>query len=415
MNAIGKQDKEVAGIFERELERQQYKVNLIASENYASLAVLEAQASIMTNKYAEGYPGARYYHGCEYVDEVEELAIKRAKQLFGAEHINVQLHSGAQANLSAYFALLEKGDKLLSMHIHHGGHLTHGTEHNFSGRWYKVNFYGVSEDSGMIDMDEVRSLALRHKPKLIVVGASAYPRAINFKAFREIADEVSAYLLADIAHIAGLVATGLHPDPIPHADIVTTTTHKTLRGPRGAMIMCRQQYAELIDRAVFPGIQSGPLMHTIAAKAVAFAEALRPEFRGYQAQVLKNASRMAAGLIKEGFKLVSGGTDNHLMLVDLTGEGITGSEAADILEEAGIIVNKNSVPFDRKSPTVTSGIRLGTPAVTTRGMKEKQIDKITGMIVKILRNKTDQNLRGKIREEVRNLCEEFPIYKEANV
>ena len=413
MSAISKQDMEIADIFSREYKRQEYKINLIASENYASPAVLEAQGSIMTNKYAEGYPGERYYNGCEYIDEIEELAVKRAKELFKAEHVNVQPHSGSQANLAVYFALLEEGDTVLSMHISHGGHLTHGLKHNFSGRWYKVISYGVSRDKEVIDMKEVHSLAAKYKPKLIMVGASAYPRAIDFREFRKIADEVGAYLVADVAHIAGLIATGLHPDPIPYADFATTTTHKTLRGPRGGMIMCKGQYAELIDKAVFPGIQSGPLMHVIAAKAVAFGEALQPEFREYQMQVVKNAKHMAGCLKKEGFKLVSGGTDNHLVLVNLVDAEITGAEAADILDDAGIIVNKNSVPFDETPPTVTSGIRLGTPAITTRGMKEDEVEKTVSMISKILKNKTDRNLRQKIREEVKTLCEKFPIYNKA--
>ncbi len=410
MSAMPKQDAEIAEIFSRELKRQQDKVNLIASENYASPAVLEAQGCIMTNKYAEGYPGARYYNGCEHVDEAEELAVKRAKELFKAEHVNVQPHSGSQANLVAYFALLEEGDTILSMHISHGGHLTHGVNQNFSGRWYKVISYGVSRDKEVIDINEVHSLAINWKPKLIMVGASAYPRAIGFKEFKKIADEVGAYLVADVAHIAGLIATGLHPDPIPYADIVTTTTHKTLRGPRGGMIMCKEKFAETIDKAVFPGIQSGPLMHVIAAKAVAFGEALRPEFREYQEQVVKNAGHMADCLKKEGFKLVSGGTDNHLVLVNLVDTGITGAEAADILDDAGIIANKNSIPFDETPPTVTSGIRLGTPAITTRGMKEGEVEEIVSMISKVLRNKTDNSLRQKTRKEVRTLCKKYPIY-----
>jgi glycine hydroxymethyltransferase len=410
MRVIVKQDAEAAGIFARELERQRYRLNLIASENYVSPAVLEAQASIMTNKYAEGYPGARWYHGCEYVDEIEKLALSRAKAIFNAEHVNVQPHSGAQANLAVYYALLEKRDTILAMHINHGGHLTHGMKQNFSGRWYKAVFYGVSRATETIDMEEVGSIALKSRPKLIVAGASAYPRAIDFKAFREVADEVGAYLVTDIAHIAGLVAAGLHPDPVPHADVVTTTTHKTLRGPRGAMIMCREKYAEVVDRAVFPGVQSGPLMHTIAAKAVAFGEVLKPEFRDYQAQILANAGRLAEGLAAEKFRLVSGGTDNHLILMDLTGEGIAGIEAADILNEAGITVNKNSIPFDKKPPSVTSGVRIGTPAVTTRGMREGEMDVIVGMVSRVLRNKTDEGLRQEVRGEVRNLCEKFPIY-----
>lgn len=410
MQMVTKQDAEVAGIFARELERQRYRVNLIASENYVSPAVLEAQASIMTNKYAEGYPGARWYHGCEHVDEIEKLALSRAKAIFNAEHVNVQPHSGAQANLAVYYALLEQCDTILSMHINHGGHLTHGTKQNFSGRWYKAVFYGVSRATETIDMEEVGSIALKSRPKLIVAGASAYPRVIDFKAFREVTDEVGAYLVTDIAHIAGLVAAGLHPDPVPHADVVTTTTHKTLRGPRGAMIMCKAKYAEAIDRAVFPGVQSGPFMHTIAAKTVAFGEVLKPEFRDYQAQILANAGRLAEGLAAEKFRLVSGGTDNHLILMDLTGEGITGVEAADILDEAGITVNKNSIPFDEKPPSVTSGIRIGTPAVTTRGMREEEMDMLVAMVSRVIRNKADEGLRQEVRREVRSLCEKFPIY-----
>jgi len=404
------QDKEITGIFSREFERQQFRVNLIASENYASEAVLDAQGSIMTNKYAEGYPGERYYNGCEHVDEAENLAIRRAKELFKAEHVNVQPHSGSQANLAAYFALLGEDDTILSMHISHGGHLTHGLTQNFSGRWYKIVPYGVSRDGEVIDMEEVRSLAVNWKPKLIMVGASAYPRAIDYEKFRKIADEIGAYLVADIAHVAGLIAAGLHPDPVPYADVITTTTHKTLRGPRGGMIMCKKEYADSIDKAVFPGVQSGPLMHVIAAKAIAFGEALMPEFREYQKQVVKNSTCMADCLKRENFKLVSGGTDNHLVLVKLTEEGISGAEAADMLDDAGIIVNKNSIPFDETPPTVTSGIRFGTPGITTRGMKEKEVEVIVSMISEILRNKADKSLREKTREKVRILCEKFPIY-----
>ena len=412
MNLIPEQDKEIAGIFSRELKRQQYKIDLIASENYASPAVLEAQGCIMTNKYAEGYPGARAYCGCQYVDEVEKLAIGRAKALFNAEHVNVQPHSGAQANLAAYYALLETGDTILSMQIRHGGHITHGIKCNFSGRWYKPTFYGVSKGTETIDMGEVRSLALRSKPKLIIAGASAYPRTIDFEAFRKVAEEVGAYLVADIAHIAGLVAAGLHPDPISHADVVTTTTHKTLRGPRGGMIMCKEKFAESVDKAVFPGVQGGPLMHVIAAKAVALGEALKPEFKEYQTQVLKNAKHMADCLKKEGFKLVSGGTDNHLVLVSLVDVGIAGAEAADVLDEAGIIANKNSIPFDETPPTVTSGIRFGTPAITTRGMKEGEVEEIVSMIGKVLKDSANANLRKEIREEAKTLCEKFPVYTE---
>ena len=403
-------DAEVAEIFKKELERQQHKLNLIASENYTSWDVLEAQASIMTNKYAEGYPGARYYNGCEWVDEVEELAVERAKALFNAEHVNVQPHSGSQANQAAYYALIDKDDTILAMHILHGGHLTHGTKYNFSGRFYKAAFYGVCRDTETIDIEEVRNIALKKKPKLIVAGASAYSRKIDYKAFRKVADEVGAYLVADIAHVAGLIAAGLHPDPVPYADIVTTTTHKTLRGPRGAMIMCKGKYANAVDKAVFPGVQSGPLMHAIAAKAVAFGEALKPEFKDYQRRVIENAKHLAEKLCENGFRLVSGGTDNHLVLVDLTEEKITGVEAADILDESGIIVNKNSIPFDEKPPVITSGIRLGTPAITTRGMGEKEIDLIVTMITGVLRNRTDKVFRERVREEVRGLCKRFPVY-----
>ena len=404
-------DIEVAEIFKKELERQQHKLNLIASENYASRDVLEAQASIMTNKYAEGYPGARYYNGCKWVDEMEELAVKRAKALFNAEHVNVQPHSGSQANQAAYYALIDKDDTILAMHISHGGHLTHGTKYNFSGRFYKAVFYGVCRDTETIDMEEVHNIAVKCKPKLIVAGASAYSRKIDYKAFRKAADEVGAYLVADIAHVAGLIAAGLHPDPVPYADIVTTTTHKTLRGPRGAMIMCKGKYANAVDKAVFPGVQSGPFMHAIAAKAVAFGEALKPEFKDYQRRVIENANRLAEKLCENGFRLVSGGTDNHLVLIDLTEEKITGVEAADILEESGIIVNKNSIPFDERPPVITSGIRLGTPAITTRGMGEKEIDLIAAMITGVIRNRTDKVFRERIRGEIRELCEKFPVYE----
>ena len=404
-------DAEVAEIFKKELERQQHKLNLIASENYTSRDVLEAQASIMTNKYAEGYPGARYYNGCKWVDEVEELAVERAKALFNAEHVNVQPHSGSQANQAAYYALIDKDDTILAMHISHGGHLTHGTKYNFSGRFYKAVFYGVCRDTEIIDMEEVHNIAVKCKPKLIVAGASAYSRKIDYKAFRKVADEVGAYLVADIAHVAGLIAAGLHPDPVPYADIVTTTTHKTLRGPRGAMIMCKGKYANAVDKAVFPGVQSGPLMHTIAAKAVAFGEALKPEFKDYQRRVIENANRLAEKLCENGFRLVSGGTDNHLVLIDLTEEKITGVEAADILEESGIIVNKNSIPFDERPPVITSGIRMGTPAITTRGMGEKEIDLIVTMITGVFRNRTDKVFKEKVREEVRELCKKFPVYE----
>ncbi len=404
------QDEEVSRILHKELTRQQDRIILIASENYVSPAVLQAQASIMTNKYAEGYPGQRYYHGCEYADEMEKLAVSRAKKVFGADHVNVQPHSGCQANMAVYYALLSPGDTILAMDLAHGGHLTHGTKVNFSGRWYKPYFYGVNRETETIDTDEVLSLALKHKPKLIIAGASSYPRKIDYKKFREIADEAGAYLVADIAHVAGLIAAGLHPDPVPYADAVTTTTHKTLRGPRSAMIMCRAEHADNIDRAVFPGVQSGPFMHTIAAKAVAFGEALSEDFKPYQEQVLRNSSHLASLLSKEGFRVVSGGTDNHLMLIDTAGKTSSGAEAADILDESGITANKNSIPFDTSPPALTGGIRLGTPAVTTRGMKEEEMKIISGMISKILKNRADAKLREKTRKEVSALCHEFPVY-----
>ncbi len=412
MKTLEKIDPKMMEILRRELDREQSTLVLIASENYASRTVLEVQGCLMTNKYAEGYPGERYYHGCQWIDEAESLAIERAKKLFGAEHVNVQPHSGSQANMAAYYALLEPGDTILAMRRNHGGHVTHGGKGNFSSRYYNPVFYGVDKSSEMIDYDEVSRLAKEHKPRMIIVGASAYPRVIDFKRWREIADEVGACLLADVAHIVGLIAAGLHPDPVPYCDVVTTTTHKTLRGPRGAMIMCKKEYAKRIDRAVFPGNQAGPLMHVIAAKAVAFAEAMKPEFKEYQKRIIKNAKALAEGLKREGFRLVSGGTDNHLMLVDLTERGLTGKEAADILDEAGITLNKNTIPFDKKSPSITSGIRLGTPAVTTRGMKEAEMESIAKMVSNILNSPDDQDLRKRVKEKVKNLCRKFPIYSD---
>ncbi|MBI5233787.1 MAG: serine hydroxymethyltransferase, partial [Deltaproteobacteria bacterium] len=366
-------DPEIYEAIRLETERQEYRLELIASENYVSRAVLEAAGSVMTNKYAEGYPSKRYYGGCEYVDIAELLARERAKKLFACEHVNVQPHSGSQANMAVYMAALKPGDTILGMDLTHGGHLTHGSPVNFSGRLYNVIFYGVRRSDCRIDMDEVRGLAKQHRPKLIVVGASAYPRIIDFKAFREIADESGALVMADIAHIAGLVVAGLHPTPVPYAEFVTTTTHKTLRGPRAGMIMCRNEFAKAIDKTIFPGIQGGPLMHIIAAKAVAFKEALEPSFNDYQRQIVVNAKTLSDELMSKGYNLVSGGTDNHLMLVDLTAKDITGKDAEDALSKAGITINKNTIPFETRSPFVTSGIRIGTPAATTRGMKEKEM------------------------------------------
>ncbi len=412
MSALKGFDPEIYEAIRLETERQEYKLELIASENMVSEAVLEALGSVLTNKYAEGYPGKRYYGGCECVDIAENLAIERAKKLFGVDHVNVQPHSGSQANMAVYMAILKPGDTVLGMNLSHGGHLTHGSPVNFSGLLYNVVFYGVRNPDQRIDMVQVRELALAHKPKMIVVGASAYPRIIDFKAFREIADECGARIMVDIAHIAGLVATGLHPSPVPYAEFVTTTTHKTLRGPRGGMIMCRAEFAKAVDKVIFPGIQGGPLMHVIAAKAVAFKEALAPSFTGYQKQVLANAKTLAAELIEYGYDLVSGGTDNHLMLVDLTRQGITGKEAEDALVRAGITVNKNTVPFETRSPFVTSGIRLGTPATTTKGMKEAEMKEIAAFIDRAIKARADETALGKIRAEVKDLCLRFPFYGE---
>ena len=383
-------DPEIAKVLRAEAERQSRNLELIASENFVSEAVLEAMGSVMTNKYAEGYPGRRYYGGCEVVDVAEELAIQRAKELFGAEHVNVQPHSGSQANMAVYFTLLRPGDTILGPNLAHGGHLTMGSPVNFSGKLYNVVPYGVRRDTELIDFDQVRDLGKRHSPKVIVAGGSAFPRAIDFKLFREIADEVGAALMADIAHPAGLVAAGLHPSPIPYADFVTTTTHKTLRGPRGGMIMCRQAHAQALDKVVMPGTQGGPLMHIIAAKAVAFKEALTPEWRAYQGQIVVNAKALAESLQQKGYRLVSGGTDTHLMLVDLTARGITGKDAQEALDRAWITVNKNTIPFETRSPMVTSGIRIGTPAVTTRGMKEPEMARIATLIDRVLTRPGDK-------------------------
>lgn len=408
---LARLDPEIYAAIQRETARQEENLELIASENIVSEAVLEAQGSVLTNKYAEGYPGKRYYGGCEYVDVVEQLAIDRAKQLFGAEHVNVQPHSGAQANMAAYFSQLQPGDAILSMNLSHGGHLTHGSPVNFSGKFFRVIPYGVRQSDQRIDYEEVATLARRHRPKMIVAGHSAYPREIDPVPFRRIADEVGALVMFDIAHFAGLVAAGLHPSPIPYADVVTTTTHKTLRGPRGGMIMCRQALAKSVDSAVFPGYQGGPLMHVIAAKAVALKEALSPEFRSYQRQIVANAKALADGLLRRGFCLVSGGTDNHLMLLDLRETELTGKVAQETLDRARITVNKNAIPFDPRPPFVTSGIRLGTPAVTTRGMKEREMDLIADFIARALQKVGDGRALEQIGEEVRELCRQFPIYR----
>ncbi|GBC75815.1 Serine hydroxymethyltransferase [bacterium HR07] len=408
---LARTDPEVYQAIHKELERQRYSIELIASENFASRAVLEAQGSVLTNKYAEGYPKRRYYGGCQWMDAVEELARERLKKLFGAEHVNVQPHSGTQANMAVYFAVLTPGDTILSMSLAHGGHLSHGHPASVSGKLYRVVSYGVARETEQIDYDAVRRLALEHRPKLIVCGASAYPRIIDFQRFREIADEVGAYLMADVAHIAGLIAGGVHPSPIPWADFVTTTTHKTLRGPRGGAILCRKEFAEIIDKAVFPGSQGGPLMHVIAAKAVAFGEALRPEFRAYQRTIVENARALAEALSHEGFRIVSGGTDTHLLLVDVRPLGLTGAEAERLLEDVGVTVNKNAIPFDPQKPTITSGIRLGTPAVTTRGMGPAEMREIAEIIGQVLRERTD-TARERARAQVRRLCDRFPLYEQ---
>lgn len=412
MSNLHKTDPEIARAILDETRRQAGKLELIASENFVSEAVLEAQGCIMTNKYAEGYPGKRYYGGCEFVDVAETLAIERAKQLFGADHVNVQPHSGSQANMGVYFATLQPGDTILGMNLSHGGHLTHGSPVNFSGRLYNVVSYGVDRKTETIDFNEVEDQAKRHTPKLIVVGASAYPRTIDFQAFREIADRTGAAIMADIAHIAGLVAVGLHPSPVPVCEFVTTTTHKTLRGPRGGMIMCREDFAKVIDSRIFPGSQGGPLMHIIAAKAVAFKEALEPTFKEYQLQILQNARALAEELTKGGIRLVSGGTDNHLLLIDLTDKGVTGKEAEAALDRAGITTNKNGIPFDTKGPMVTSGIRLGTPALTTRGMKEREMQVIGRLITLIINDVASEERILEVKKEVAVLCESFPLYRD---
>ncbi|MEB3750808.1 serine hydroxymethyltransferase [Geobacillus icigianus] len=412
MNHLPQQDPQVFAAIEQERKRQHAKIELIASENFVSRAVMEAQGSVLTNKYAEGYPGRRYYGGCEYVDIVEELARERAKQLFGAEHANVQPHSGAQANMAVYFTVLEPGDTVLGMNLSHGGHLTHGSPVNFSGIQYNFVEYGVDPETHVIDYDDVREKARLHRPKLIVAGASAYPRVIDFAKFREIADEVGAYLMVDMAHIAGLVAAGVHPNPVPYAHFVTTTTHKTLRGPRGGMILCQEQFAKQIDKAIFPGIQGGPLMHVIAAKAVALGEALQDDFKVYAKRVVENAKRLASALQKEGFTLISGGTDNHLLLVDLRPQQLTGKTAEKVLDEVGITVNKNTIPYDPESPFVTSGIRIGTAAVTTRGFGLEEMDEIAAIIGLALKNSDSEQALEEARQRVAVLTEKFPLYQD---
>jgi glycine hydroxymethyltransferase len=412
MSTLDHVDPDIAKILRAETERQSRNLELIASENFVSDAVLEAVGSTLTNKYAEGYPGRRYYGGCEVVDQAEELAISRARELFRAEHVNVQPHSGSQANMAVYFTLLKPGDTVLAPNLAHGGHLTAGSPMNFSGKLYTIVPYGVRKDTERIDLDEVRDLAKQHRPKLVIAGGSAFPRAIDFAPFRQIADEVGAKLMADIAHPAGLVAAGLHPSPVAHADFVTTTTHKTLRGPRGGMVMCRPDHAKELDRTVLPGIQGGPLMHVIAAKAVAFREAQSPEWRAYQQQIVKNARALAEALMARGFRLVSGGTDTHLMLVDLTPKGMTGKDAQEALDRAWITVNKNGIPFDTKGPMVTSGIRIGTPAVTTRGMKEPEMAEIAGLIDRVLGAAGNEAAEAAVRNDVNELTRRFPLYAE---
>ena len=413
--SLAESDPEIAAAIGNELHRQNTGLELIASENFVSQAVLEAAGSVLTNKYAEGYPGKRYYGGCEFVDVAESLAIARAKELFGAEHANVQPHSGAQANMSVYFTLLKPGDTVLGMNLAHGGHLTHGHPLNFSGKLYTIVPYGVRQDDERIDYDEFERLAHEHKPKMIMVGASAYPRVFDFERIARVGRDVGAPIVTDMAHIAGLVAAKVHPSPIPHSDFVTTTTHKTLRGPRGGMVLCRAQYAKDLDRALFPGVQGGPLMHIIAAKAVCFKEAMEPGFVEYQRQIVTNAQRLARGLSDAGFRLVSGGTDNHLMLVDVFSKGLTGKVAEAALGKAGITVNKNAIPFDRNPPMVASGIRIGTPAVTSRSMREPEMDAIAGFIARALASPDDDGVLASVRAEVEGLCRKFPLYPERSI
>jgi len=411
VNQLKSVDPEIAEAISAERQRKEQRIELVASENIASAAILEAQGSIFTDKYAEGYPGARWYSGCEYVDRVEELAIKRAKSLFGCDYANVQPHSGSQANMAVYFATLNMGDTVLAMDLACGGHLTHGHSLNFSGKYFKIVPYGVSKKDERIDYDAVLSLAKKHRPKLVIAGASAYPRVIDFKRFREIADSCGAYFMVDMAHIAGLVAAEVHPSPVPYAEFVTATTHKTLRGPRGGMIFTKREFAERIDREVFPGIQGGPLVHAIAAKAVALKEASSPAFKEYQRQVVSNAAALAATLSESGWRIISGGTDNHLVLVDVSKSGLTGKEAAEALDKSGITLNKNLIPFDKRGPAVTSGIRLGTPTVTTRGMKEPEMVKIAGLIDKVISSRGDEKIIRQIKDEARILTGGFPLLK----
>lgn len=414
--SLSNADVEIFQAIEKERKRQDQSLELIASENFVSEDVMEAMGSVLTNKYAEGYPGRRYYGGCEYVDVVENLAIDRLKEVFGAKYANVQPHSGAQANMAVFFSLLNPGDKIMGMNLSHGGHLTHGSPVNMSGKWFEVVSYGVREDTHLIDYDEVEETALRERPHLIIAGASAYPRTIDFPRFKEIADKIGAFFLVDMAHIAGLVAAGLHPSPVPYADVVTSTTHKTLRGPRGGIVLTNsEEIIKGVNKAIFPGIQGGPLMHVIAAKAVAFKEALNPSFVSYASQVVRNASRLAESLKKAGAAIVSGGTDNHLLLVDVRPWGLTGKEAEHLLEEAGMTVNKNTIPYDPESPFVTSGIRIGTAALTARGMKESDMDVIAANIADILENKGNSAVKEKVRKSIRKLCDSYPLYQKSLV
>jgi glycine hydroxymethyltransferase len=404
-------DREVYEFIGKEIDRQRYSLELIASENFVSKAVMQAQGSVLTNKYAEGYPKKRYYGGCGFIDDIEQLAIDRIKEIFKAEYANVQPHSGSQANMAIFYAFLKPGDTVLGMDLSHGGHLTHGSPVNFSGKYFNIVPYGVNKSTEIIDYDELRKTALQNKPKMIIAGASAYPRIIDFKKFRDIADEAGCYLMVDMAHIAGLVAADLHPSPVPYADFVTTTTHKTLRGPRGGIILAKAKYEKELNSAIFPGIQGGPLEHIIAAKAVAFKEALSENFKNYQRQVVFNAAALANTLQNNGFSLISGGTDNHLMLVDFRKSEMTGKQAEALLDEVGITVNKNKVPFDERSPFVTSGIRIGTPAVTTRGMKESEMVKIGELITEVLQNPADETIKNSVKKEVKLLCSKFPLYE----
>ncbi|AVQ44296.1 serine hydroxymethyltransferase [Clostridium botulinum] len=408
---LKKTDLTLLGMIKKEEERQEYNIELIASENFTSLSVMEAMGSLLTNKYAEGYPHKRYYGGCEFVDEVEDLARERLKELFGAEHANVQPHSGSQANMAVYMSVLQPGDTILGMDLSHGGHLTHGSPVNFSGKLYNFISYGVDKETETIDYELLKKIALENKPKMIVSGASAYPRIIDFQKIREICDEVDAYMMVDMAHIAGLVATGLHPSPVPYADFVTTTTHKTLRGPRGGAILCKEEYAKAVDKAIFPGIQGGPLMHIIAAKAVCFGEALKEDYKEYMEQVVKNTKVLGEELNNYGFRLISGGTDNHLLLIDLTNKNITGKDAEKLLDSVGITVNKNTIPFETLSPFVTSGIRIGTPAVTTRGFKEEEMKKIAYFMNYSIEHR-EENL-SQIKEQVKEICKKYPLYQNA--